>query len=381
MRYGSQQDFSQIPVKGFRPEASSSPPVNPVVGQEWTDTSTTPAKVRWFDGTGWVAADGTSIPVGYITNAHINAAAGIALSKLAVDPLARANHTGSQTAATISDFNTAVRTNRLDQLAVPTVNLDVNGVRVINLAAPVGATDAVNKSYVDNSRAGISVKDPVIVALQVPVPLDAPGAALDGVTLAVGDRFLATAQTIPTENGLYQYNGPATPATRTTDADTAGEVVDGSMVAVAAGTYAGYQYIQITTATATPGSWVQDWIVFTMGGQTYSVGTGLTQSGTVMSLDVPVPVSLGGTGATTAVDARANLGAVTKFAADLGALTAGAGYVLAHGLGTPDVGVWFTTTTDGRVFDLDWAVADDNTLTILPDLSYSAGTIRAVVMG
>jgi hypothetical protein len=381
MRYGSQQDFSQIPVKGFRPEASSSPPVNPVVGQEWTDTSVTPAKVRWFDGTSWIAADGTSIPVGYITNALINASAGIVLSKLAVDPLARANHTGTQTAATISDFNTAVRTNRLDQLAVPTVNVDFNGVRAVNLATPVGATDAVNKSYVDNARAGLSVKDPVQVALQVDVPLTAPGATIDGVTMSLGDRFLATTQTTSTENGIYVFNGPATPATRSDDADEAGEVVDGSMVAVADGTYAGYQYIQTTTSSATPGSWVQTWVVFTMGGQTYTAGTGLTQSGTVISLGAPVPVNLGGTGATTALDARTNLGATTKFAVDLGALTSGATYVLSHGLGTPDVGVWFRTTGDGRVFDLDWAVADDNTVNVLPDLSYTAGAIRAVVLG
>lgn len=42
-----------------------------------------------------------------ITNSDIAAGAAIALSKLSTDPLARANHTGTQAAATISDFNTA----------------------------------------------------------------------------------------------------------------------------------------------------------------------------------------------------------------------------------------------------------------------------------
>lgn len=44
-----------------------------------------------------------------LVNADIAAAAAIALSKLASDPLARANHTGTQLAATISDFATAVQ--------------------------------------------------------------------------------------------------------------------------------------------------------------------------------------------------------------------------------------------------------------------------------
>src|ERR1051325_5196563 len=191
MRFASATDFMKIPARNFRPEAVSSPPSDPVAGQLWTDASVTPAKVRWFDGTQWVASDGTSIPAGFITNTHINPAAGIALSKLATDPLARANQTGTQTSATISDFNTAVRTNRLDQMAAPTVNLDFNGVRGVNAANPVAGTDLANKQYVDNARAGISVKDPVRVVAQGNVNLAAPGATIDGTTLAVDERFLA----------------------------------------------------------------------------------------------------------------------------------------------------------------------------------------------
>lgn len=45
-----------------------------------------------------------------VTNASVSASAAIALSKLATDPLARANHTGTQLASTVSDFSTAVAT-------------------------------------------------------------------------------------------------------------------------------------------------------------------------------------------------------------------------------------------------------------------------------
>ena len=54
-------------------------------------------------------AIGNYITANPITNAEIDASANIALSKLAVDPVDRANHTGTQLAATISDFSTAVQ--------------------------------------------------------------------------------------------------------------------------------------------------------------------------------------------------------------------------------------------------------------------------------
>jgi hypothetical protein len=88
---------------------------------------------------------------GTIVNADINASAAIALSKLATDPLARANHTGSQTASTISDFDTQVRTSRLDQMAAPTGSLSVNSQKITNLATPTSNTDASTKAYVDTS--------------------------------------------------------------------------------------------------------------------------------------------------------------------------------------------------------------------------------------
>jgi trimeric autotransporter adhesin len=54
------------------------------------------------------AVGSADITDGSIVDADVNASAAIALSKLATDPLARANHTGTQTAATISDFSAAV---------------------------------------------------------------------------------------------------------------------------------------------------------------------------------------------------------------------------------------------------------------------------------
>lgn len=78
------------------------------------------------------AVTSLKIADGAIVNADVSASAGIATTKLAPDPLARANHTGSQLAATISNFDAQVRTNRLDQMAVPTAPVNLNGQDITN---------------------------------------------------------------------------------------------------------------------------------------------------------------------------------------------------------------------------------------------------------
>ena len=55
------------------------------------------------------------------------------------------------TASQITDFDTAVRLSRLDQMALPTSSLNANSQKIINLAAPVLSTDGVNKNYSDTS--------------------------------------------------------------------------------------------------------------------------------------------------------------------------------------------------------------------------------------
>ena len=93
---------------------------------------------------------------GTIVNADINASAGIALSKLAVDPLARANHTGTQTASTVSDFDTQVRTSRLDQMAAPTAAVALNAQKITGLADPTNLQDAVTINYINNQKGAVN---------------------------------------------------------------------------------------------------------------------------------------------------------------------------------------------------------------------------------
>jgi hypothetical protein len=68
---------------------------------------------------------------------------------LATDPLARANHTGTQTASTISNFDTQVRTSKVTDLAAPTGSFSMNSQKITSLATPTTSTDAATKAYAD----------------------------------------------------------------------------------------------------------------------------------------------------------------------------------------------------------------------------------------
>ena len=61
------------------------------------------------------------------------------------------------TAAKISDFDTQVRTNRLDQMAAPTADVSFNNVKITNLGTPTAAADAVTKAYADSIAQSLNV--------------------------------------------------------------------------------------------------------------------------------------------------------------------------------------------------------------------------------
>ena len=61
------------------------------------------------------------------------------------------------TASKISDFDTQVRTNRLDQMAAPTAAVSFNSQRILNVATPELPTDAVNKQYADSIAQSLNI--------------------------------------------------------------------------------------------------------------------------------------------------------------------------------------------------------------------------------
>ncbi len=99
-----------------------------------------------------------------------------------------------------------------------------NQSTIINLPAPANDGDAANKQYVDSAVEGLAFKGSVRVASTANINLAAPGASIDGITMAADDRFLVKDQTTGHENGIYIWNGAAVPATRAPDAATADDL-------------------------------------------------------------------------------------------------------------------------------------------------------------
>lgn len=141
-------------------------------------------------------------------------------------------------------------------------NLDFNSVaKIVGLLDPTGAQDAATKAYVDANIEGLAWKDSVRAASTANINLAAPGTTIDGVTMATNDRFLAKNQTAGAENGLYIFNGSATPATRAADMSTAAEV-EGAVTRVEEGTAnANTTYVQ-TAVNVTLNTTTLTWSVF-----------------------------------------------------------------------------------------------------------------------
>jgi len=174
-----------------------------------------------FDGTGNVTMT-AAIGAGVIENADIAAGAAIAKTKLnlsgtitsadlvdgtivatdiangtitaakmVTDPYARANHTGTQTASTISDFDTQVRTSRLDQMAAPTGSVSVNSQKITNLATPTANTDASTKLYVDTKVADLVNSAPSTLDTlgEIATAIQAGGTVYDSFVLKSGSTM------------------------------------------------------------------------------------------------------------------------------------------------------------------------------------------------
>ena len=111
-------------------------------------------------------------------------------------------------------------------MTAPSGSVGLNGQTITVLGAPVNATDAATKSFVESTAQGLDVKDSCVAATTANITISTAlnsGDSLDGVTLANGNRVLVKDQSTASENGIYVVgSSPARATDLAAGADAAG---------------------------------------------------------------------------------------------------------------------------------------------------------------
>jgi hypothetical protein len=191
------------------------------------------------------------------------------------------------TVATLTDQQTL--TNKILSTNVDLgADLDAASYKIINLGTPTNTADAATKGYVDSVSQGLSIKEAVRVATTAAVTLSTgleSGDAVDGVTLATGNRILVKNQAVASENGIYTVNETGAP-TRAADANVSSEVTAGMFTFVSEGTVNGNtSWVLTTDNPITLDTTALEFTQFA-GAGTFTAGVGLDLNGTEFVLDL-----------------------------------------------------------------------------------------------
>ena len=212
---------------------------------------------------------------------------------------------GSETLVT----STAAELNLLD--GITAIDTDLSSVAGTHTTL---ASALATKTYVDNTRSGLEVKDSVVVATTaddtgltyangtagVGATLTNDGNevyAIDGVNLTLNMRVLVKDQNPATENGIYYVStagaaGATLVLTRATDADTAAELSSGVFFFVEQGSAnADSGWVMTQDTAITFGSTTVDFAQFSGAGQ-ITAGDGLTKTSNTLAVNAGTGISL-----------------------------------------------------------------------------------------
>lgn len=307
----------------------------------------------------------------------------------------------------ISDFDSGVQANRLDELAAPTASVSLNNNKLTSVADPTNAQDAATKAYVDAVKTGLDVKDSVKVATTANITLSGTQ-TIDGVAVSADERVLVKNQSTGSENGIYDCKAGAW--SRSSDFDSSDNVTPGAFVFVEQGTANQDQgYVLTTDGSITVGTTSLSFTQFS-GAGSITAGDGIQKSGSTLSVDLKangglviesaeiavdlgasaitgtLAVGDGGTGSTTAVGARTALGLaigtnVQAFAADLSTLSSmqtGAATALAALTSTEIAILDGATVTTAELNILDGVTATASEINVLDGITSTTAELNIV---
>lgn len=252
----------------------------------------------------------------------------------------RNNHTGTQTASTISDFDAQARTSRTTQFAPPTAGgndpLNLNGSEITNLKVAAADTSAAQWGQVKDLLSGQRKTDVRLVQTASNATLSGLP-TIDGVATSANDRVLVVGN--GTANGIYVVGSGAW--VRAADADQSSEFSTQWLVTIREGSANGDTLYQHTT----------DGVV--------TLGT------TVLTFNKIGPIASA---------------TVTGFAANSPSVAAGGSWTANHALGTTDVIAQVKRVASPFDFvDVYIETTDANNVTIKPDVAIASGEFRVLV--
>lgn len=363
-------DLNKNELQNARIQNLATAPATPVEGQVYHDTVAHATYV--YNGTAWKVVDATL-------------ATGIPNTALTTNPLARANHTGTQAASTISDLATVVQGYALNTFAVPAANVAMNSKKLTGLDTnPTTAGDSAEYSWVQAqiqaSAAGLDVKASVRGLKTVASLAAAPsglGVIDTTITPLAGERFLVldSSFTANVWNGIW-IAGTGT-WTRATDCDSANNYTSAAFAFIEEGTvYGATQWKVTTTGAFVIGTTSIAWVQFG-GANAYTAGNGITINGQSIAVGT---TGGGGISVSTGVTQIDTTVVVRKYAVTFGdgATTA---YTITHNLNTLDVTVGVYVVSTGAEVMCDVVHATTNTVTLTFAVAPATNTLRTVIHG